>query len=232
MSIILHPESVSRSPPQLFIPTNLEVSDEVRKNFAAFYAELFDRHAGSRNGKAVVTEYAVANLVHANPCPLRRCRRPIWRRWAPDVATPRRSAMQGRRARGLRQLASWVLTGFIRVTKGDALRRSDYFSRGQADDRGAGQLQRSAGENGGDAGAQESSENNFRAATYPPLLVGSVKCDHPTTSQWAGRLTDRACAHRRQGSASAPRGKSTSSSRCSRRCDFGHRRQASDRESK
>ncbi len=54
--------------PNVFIPTNLEVMDEVRKDFAAFYAELFDATLAPRQNKAVVTEYAW-QTTSCDPCP-------------------------------------------------------------------------------------------------------------------------------------------------------------------
>ena len=54
--------------PNVFIPTNLEVMDEVRKDFASFYAELFDATLAPRQGKAVVTEYAW-QTTSCDPCP-------------------------------------------------------------------------------------------------------------------------------------------------------------------
>ncbi|MFO0575511.1 MAG: DUF2330 domain-containing protein [Polyangia bacterium] len=52
----------------VFIPTNIEVSDEVRKVFPAFYAELFDETLLRNNNKAVVTEYAW-QTTSCDPCP-------------------------------------------------------------------------------------------------------------------------------------------------------------------
>jgi MYXO-CTERM domain-containing protein len=49
------------------IPTNLEVKDEVRKSFGAFYAALFDRTIEVNPG-AVVTEYAW-DAMTCDPCP-------------------------------------------------------------------------------------------------------------------------------------------------------------------
>jgi MYXO-CTERM domain-containing protein len=49
------------------IPTNLEVKDEVRKEFGAFYAALFDRTLEMNPG-AVVTEYAW-DASSCDPCP-------------------------------------------------------------------------------------------------------------------------------------------------------------------
>jgi len=50
------------------IPTNLEVKDETRERFGAFYASLFD-HTLAQNPQAVVTEYAWAAST-CDPCPV------------------------------------------------------------------------------------------------------------------------------------------------------------------
>jgi hypothetical protein len=52
----------------VFVPTNLEVSDEVRKNFPGFYAELFDETLRRNGGRAVVTEYSW-QTTSCDPCP-------------------------------------------------------------------------------------------------------------------------------------------------------------------
>jgi hypothetical protein len=65
-----------------FIPTNVEVSDSVKQNFGAFYAELFDETLRKANHRAVVTEYAWDTPIlqrpqpdlswmsyHCDPCP-------------------------------------------------------------------------------------------------------------------------------------------------------------------
>jgi hypothetical protein len=51
-----------------FIPTNLEVADGVRTNFAAFFAELFDATVEKMGRKVVVTEYAW-QTTGCDPCP-------------------------------------------------------------------------------------------------------------------------------------------------------------------
>ncbi len=51
----------------VFIPTNLEVRDEVRQRFGEFYAALFDRTLEVNPG-AVVTEYAW-DAMTCDPCP-------------------------------------------------------------------------------------------------------------------------------------------------------------------
>jgi hypothetical protein len=64
-----------------FIPSNLEVSDSVKSNFGAFYAELFDETVRKNNNRAIVTEYAWNTPIlhrapvvswqsyHCDPCP-------------------------------------------------------------------------------------------------------------------------------------------------------------------
>src|SRR5207248_4241965 len=51
-----------------FIPTNVEVSDQVKTNFGAFYAELFDETVRRENNKAIVTEYSWETpILHREP---------------------------------------------------------------------------------------------------------------------------------------------------------------------
>jgi hypothetical protein len=68
---VLHPESRFEvaNYPNVFIPTNLEVTDDVRKEFGAFYAQLFDETLAKSNNKAVVTEYAW-QTTSCDPCPV------------------------------------------------------------------------------------------------------------------------------------------------------------------
>ncbi len=68
---ILHPDSRFEvaNYPNVFIPTNLEVVDDVRKTFGSFYAQLFDETLAKMNNKAVVTEYAW-QTTSCDPCPV------------------------------------------------------------------------------------------------------------------------------------------------------------------
>jgi hypothetical protein len=67
---VLHPEKRFElaNYPNVFIPTNIEVSDSIRTQFPAFYAELFDETLRRNNNKAVVTEYSWASSS-CDPCP-------------------------------------------------------------------------------------------------------------------------------------------------------------------
>jgi MYXO-CTERM domain-containing protein len=53
--------------PNVTIPTNVDVADEVRDRFGEFYAALFDRTVAQSRG-AVVTEYAW-QATNCDPCP-------------------------------------------------------------------------------------------------------------------------------------------------------------------
>jgi hypothetical protein len=53
--------------PNVTVPTNIVVNDEVKKNFGGFYNELFD-NVMKENPKAVVTEYSWATSS-CDPCP-------------------------------------------------------------------------------------------------------------------------------------------------------------------
>jgi len=52
----------------VFIPTNIDVTDSTRNAFAPFYATLFDATIAKAGGKAVVTEYAWESSS-CDPCP-------------------------------------------------------------------------------------------------------------------------------------------------------------------
>jgi uncharacterized protein (TIGR03382 family) len=54
--------------PNVTIPTNLDVKNEVRERFGQFYASLFD-HTLAENPKAVITEYSWS-ASSCDPCPV------------------------------------------------------------------------------------------------------------------------------------------------------------------
>jgi hypothetical protein len=68
---VLHPESrfEAANYANVFIPSNLEVLDEIRKDFGSFYAQLFDETLAAAGGRAVVTEYAW-QAGSCDPCPV------------------------------------------------------------------------------------------------------------------------------------------------------------------
>ncbi|MCA9544447.1 MAG: DUF2330 domain-containing protein, partial [Myxococcales bacterium] len=67
----LHPSSRFEvaNYPNVFIPTNIEVLDEVRERFGSFYTALFDKTLTLSDGKAIVTEYSW-QAGSCDPCPV------------------------------------------------------------------------------------------------------------------------------------------------------------------
>ncbi len=68
---VLNPESrfESSNYKNVFVPTNLEVVNEVRSGFGSFYAQLFDETLAANGNRAVVTEYAW-QTTSCDPCPV------------------------------------------------------------------------------------------------------------------------------------------------------------------
>ncbi len=66
---VLHPSARFEvaNIPTVFIPTNLEVTDRVKQNFASFYNGLFDATLRHFNNRAVVTEYSWTT-ANCDPC--------------------------------------------------------------------------------------------------------------------------------------------------------------------
>ncbi|MEO7095480.1 MAG: DUF2330 domain-containing protein, partial [Polyangiales bacterium] len=54
--------------PNVFIPTNLEVTNDTREKFTPMYAALFDEAVAKGNGKGIVTEYSWMSNG-CDPCP-------------------------------------------------------------------------------------------------------------------------------------------------------------------
>jgi hypothetical protein len=211
---VLHPEKRFEvaNYPNVFIPTNLEVADEVRKNFAAFYAELFDATLAHANGKAVVTEYAW-QTTSCDPCPTPPLQ-------ASDLVTlgadlPGQSQQSQPPSQSQPPMrrpppwfgggASWVLTRlhtrYDKATLSEDLifREAKPMAGGRANWNGT----------SGDAGAEASSVNNFQGRyIIRHYWSGPVKCENPRYNEWGGPPDgERAQPTAAKGLAMAPRGK-------------------------
>jgi hypothetical protein len=182
---ILHPQKRFEvaNYPNIFIPTNLEVADEVRKNYAAFYAELFDATLAHANGKAVVTEYAW-QTSSCDPCPTPPLQPSDLAVLGADIAVPKEQQMQGNTRGGYYgNFASWVLTRlhtrYDKATLSEDLifREAKPMVGGRANYNGT----------SADSGAQESSENNFQGRyIIRHYWSGPVNCATPRYDEWGG----------------------------------------------
>jgi hypothetical protein len=205
----------------VFIPTNLEVADQVRDHFPSFYAQLFDETLAPLKGKAVVTEYAW-QTTSCDPCPTP----PLT---ASDLYTlgvdppggaepqptpapqptpsPRMSRRPGPWFGG--GFASWVLTRmhvrYDKTTLGEDLifREARPVVGGRAQWNGQNDNQNDS------ADAQPAPVNNFQARyIIRHYWTGPVSCPNPRYGQWGGPPDGGTPPPRAaKGLALAPRGK-------------------------
>ncbi len=182
---ILHPTSRFEvaNYPNVFIPTNLDVADEVRKSFGAFYAELFDATLAKMNNKAVVTEYAW-QTTSCDPCPCPPLQ-------PSDLATLGEDTMKGVKDDQMQggpggyygNFASWVLTRLHTRYSKDTLSEDLVFREAKPVVGGRANWDGQSM----DAGAQPASENNFQGRyIIRHYWTGRVNCDHPQYGRWGG----------------------------------------------
>jgi hypothetical protein len=184
---VLHPDSRFEvaNYPNVFIPTNLEVVDEVRKSFPAFYAELFDATLEKMKRRAVVTEYAW-QTTSCDPCPTP----PLLPSDLATLGAPvergdmdEEPAVRGRSYHG--SFAPWVLTRlhtrYDRATLSEDLifKKARPVVGGRANWDGTSL----------DTGAGPASEgiNNFQGRyIIRHYWTGAVKCENPRYGVWGG----------------------------------------------
>jgi len=169
------------------IPTNVDVADEIRKNFPGFYAELFDATLRHYGGRAVVTEYAWGTSS-CDRCP------------TPPLAPAELSALGGDVMQEVGISSSYVLTRL----------HTRYDKQTLSDDlvfREAAPLE--GGRDWIDTRTNPGAPNNFQARyIIRHYWSGPVKCEAPIWGRWGGPPSGREQQPMAAtGLANAPRGK-------------------------
>ena len=196
----------------VFVPTNLEVIDEVRRSFASFYAQLFDETLRRANNRAVVTEYAW-QTSSCDPCPVPPLQ-------ASDLATLGDDVLSGNHAKagnagqgggGMRggyygELANWVLTR-LHTRYGKETLSEDLIFR-EAKPIVGGRALGNTEPNEAPGQVQPASENNFQARyIIRHYFQGQVSCKDPLWGRWGGPPGGEASVQAARDLAAAPRGK-------------------------
>jgi hypothetical protein len=147
------------------MPTNLDVSDGVRKQFGGFYASLFDRVVAN-NPRAVVTEYAWA-ASSCDPCPTP----PLD---DTELATLGADVMPDDSSSGSGFTITRLHARYGKDTLGDDLRFRPAVPI-------------SGGREGLGTQAQQGGDNDFQARyVIRHKWSGAVACDSPHFGEWGG----------------------------------------------
>jgi hypothetical protein len=192
---VLHPQSRFEvtNYPNVFIPTNLEVLDDVRKSFGSFYAQLFDETMEKHGNKAVVTEYAW-QTTSCDPCPVPPLQ-------AGDLYTLGDDILSGAAAPGPDQpmgggrkggiggfygnFSSWVLTRLHTRYDKATLSEDLIFREASPVVGGRSQWDGTAMELPGEV--KPDSTNNFQGRyIIRHYWTGPVSCSNPRWGQWGG----------------------------------------------
>jgi hypothetical protein len=204
---VLHPTSRYEvaNYPNVFVPTNLEVLDEVRKSFASFYVQLFDEVLRRANNRAVITEYAW-QTSSCDPCPVPPLQQSDLTVLGDDVLSgnaaqpdPGQGAGAGRGGY-YGNFASWVLTRLHTRYAKETLSEDLLFREAPAVVGG-----REGSEAAGEV--KQDSVNNFQARyIIRHYFSGAVQCKDPLWGVWGGPPGGEEALHAARDLAAAPRG--------------------------
>jgi hypothetical protein len=170
----------------VFIPSNLEVLDEVRHRFGSFYGKLFDRTLAEAGGRAVVTEYAW-QTGSCDPCPTPPLRKRDMFELGGEVIGLGKGKAENESGFGptfTNNFSRWVLTRLHTRYDKKTLDEDLIFVPAKPVVGGRG----SAGLSREKPGAVEAaSVNNFQGRyIIRHYWAGKVTCENPAWGQWGG----------------------------------------------
>ncbi|HXU01511.1 MAG TPA: DUF2330 domain-containing protein [Polyangia bacterium] len=184
-----------------FIPTNLEVADGVRKNFPAFFAELFDATVEKMGRKVVVTEYAW-QTNGCDPCPTP----PLSPQ---DLSTLGLDILASAETRS--PYISWVLTRLHTRYSKETLSEDLIFREAKPAMGGRAKWNGTNGDEGATVSQTADGTNNFQGRyIIRHYWDKPVACKYPQYDQWSGPPGDPfgySAPTAAKGLATAPRGK-------------------------
>ncbi|MEM9074925.1 MAG: DUF2330 domain-containing protein [Myxococcota bacterium] len=160
------------------IPTNIDVTNDVRNRFGEFYAALFDETM-ARNPRAIVTEYAW-QATNCDPCPGPVLSQTDLMTLGADALPSLENADHYER---MSQMNSFVLTRLHTRYDRDAL-NEDLVFRAAPPIVGGREVR---GENGLETGSSSASINNFQGRyAIRHEWTGPIECDNPIRGRWGG----------------------------------------------
>lgn len=176
----------------VFIPSNLEVEDEVRQYFGSFYTLLFEETLALAGGQAVVTEYAW-QTTSCDPCPVPPLTKSDLAMLGGDVlfgaqAKKRKRSKRRRRAPSggvfTADFSSWVLTRLHTRYSAETLSEDLVFipAKPVRGGRGSGGVNQELPDQ-----VESSGVNQFQGRyIIRHYWEGEVACDNPRYGIWGG----------------------------------------------
>ncbi|TMQ05186.1 MAG: DUF2330 domain-containing protein [Deltaproteobacteria bacterium] len=162
------------------IPTNIDVRDSVKRNFAAFYTALFDRTI-EKNPGAVVTEYAW-QAATCDPCPGPTLS-------ASDFLTLGADVLDGPRGQAAPYAAYDLVLTRLHARYGKTITSDLVFAAAQPIVGGREFVR--GGDGKLEEGAQPSSQNNFQGRyAIRHEWTGPINCVSPRRHIWGGPPQD------------------------------------------